>query len=217
MSNFLLNAEFRDDAGKGASRRLRRGGKVPAVLYGGERPPRSITLSHTEISHHLENEAFYSSVITLKVGDKEQPAILKDIQRHPARRLIMHVDLQRVLEDKEIRMNVPIHFVGESAAPGVKKGGTVSHTVNELEITCLPKYLPEFIEVDLAAVDMDGVFKLSDVSLPDGVSLAHPPGEDYDPALASIHKVRVQVEPEEGEELPAAVPASEQKSEPSEG
>jgi len=215
MSSFLLNAEFRDDAGKGASRRLRHSGLVPAVLYGGDRPPRAITLSHTELSRHLENEAFYSSVINLKVGDKEQPAILKDIQRHPAKRMVMHVDLQRVLADKEIRMHVPIHFVGESTAPGVKKGGTVSHTVNELEISCLPANLPEFIEVDLSGVDLDGVFKLSEVKLPAGVEFAHAPDEEHDPALASIHKVRVQVEIEEEEVLPAAVPTVEQKAEPS--
>lgn len=200
MSDFLLNAEFREDEGKGASRRLRRAGKVPAILYGGDREPRSLSVLHKDLYHLLQNEAFYSSVITLKVGDKEQPAILKDIQRHPARPLIMHMDLQRVRDDVEIRMNVPLHFVGENVAPGVKAGGTVSHIENELEITCLPKDLPEFIEIDLSAVELDGVVKLSDVKLPAGVSLGQAITEDFDPAVASIHKLRVKAETEEGEE-----------------
>jgi large subunit ribosomal protein L25 len=213
MSDYVLNAEFRDDLGKGASRRLRRSGKVPAILYGAERPPRSLSVPHKDLLQLLENEGFYSSVITLRVGDKEQPAILKDLHRHPARPQILHLDLQRVRDDVEIRMSVPLHFLGENVAPGVKAGGTVSHIENELEIVCLPRYLPEFIDVDLSAVELDEVVKLSQVKLPEGVELAHPPTEEHDPAVVSIHKVRVQVEVEEGGEevAPAAVPVVEPK------
>ena len=208
MSDYLLNAEFREDLGKGASRRLRRDGKVPAILYGGDREPRALTVMQKDLLLLLQNEGFYSSVISLKVGDKEQPAILKDLHRHPAKPIILHMDLQRVRDDVEIRMNVPLHFLGENVAPGVKAGGTVSRILNELEIVCLPRFLPEFIEIDLSKVELDDVVKLSEVILPEGVELAHPPTEDNDGAVVSIHKVRVQVEVEEGEEgEEAAAPA----------
>ncbi len=213
MSNYVINAEFRDDLGKGASRRLRREGKVPAILYGGDREPRSLTVLQKDLLLLLQNEGFYSSVISLKVGDKEQPAILKDLHRHPAKPIILHLDLQRVRDDVEIRMNVPLHFLGENVAPGVKAGGTVSRISNELEIVCLPKYLPEFIDIDLSAMELDDMVKLSDVKLPEGVELAHPPTEEHDPSVVSIHMVRVQVEVEEGEEDEVEVAAEEEKDE----
>jgi large subunit ribosomal protein L25 len=211
MSDFLLTAEFREDMGKGASRRLRRTGKVPAILYGGGREPRAISVQHKDLVQCLENEAFYSSVISLKVGDKEQPAILKDLHRHPAKPQILHMDLQRVRDDVEIRMNIPLHFLGENVAPGVKAGGTVSHIENELEIVCLPKFLPEYIDVDLSTLELDEVVKLSEVKLPEGVELAHPPTEENDPPVVSIHKVRVQVEVTEEAEVIAAAPTAEPK------
>jgi len=213
MSNYVINAEFRHDLGKGASRRLRREGKVPAILYGGDREPRSLTVLQKDLLLLLQNEGFYSSVISLKVGDKEQPAILKDLHRHPAKPIILHLDLQRVRDDVEIRMNVPLHFLGENVAPGVKAGGTVSRISNELEIVCLPKYLPEFIDIDLSAMELDDMVKLSDVKLPEGVELAHPPTEEHDPSVVSIHMVRVQVEVEEGEEDEVEVAAEEEKDE----
>ena len=213
MSNYVINAEFRDDLGKGASRRLRREGKVPAILYGGDREPRSLTVLQKDLLLLLQNEGFYSSVISLKVGDQEQPAILKDLHRHPAKPIILHLDLQRVRDDVEIRMNVPLHFLGENVAPGVKAGGTVSRISNELEIVCLPKYLPEFIDIDLSAMELDDMVKLSDVKLPEGVELAHPPTEEHDPSVVSIHMVRVQVEVEEGEEDEVEVAAEEEKDE----
>ena len=213
MSNYVINAEFRDDLGKGASRRLRREGKVPAILYGAGRDPRTLTVLQKDLLLVLENEGFYSSVISLKVGDKEQPAILKDLHRHPAKPIILHLDLQRVRDDVEIRMNVPLHFLGENVAPGVKAGGTVSRISNELEIVCLPKYLPEFIDIDLSAMELDDMVKLSDVKLPEGVELAHPPTEEHDPSVVSIHMVRVQVEVEEGEEDEVEVAAEEEKDE----
>jgi large subunit ribosomal protein L25 len=208
MSDFVLSAEFRDDQGKGASRRLRRTGKVPAILYGGGKPPRSIMLDHDALVHQMSNPAFYSSVLTLKVGDVEQAAIVKDMQRHPAKRRVMHVDLQRILEDQEIRMHVPLSFINEGMAPGAKAGGTISHTVNELEVLCLPRHLPESIEVDVACVELDESIKLSEIALPEGVRLANPPTEENDPSILSIHIVKV-VSVEEEEEEAFEVPGEE--------
>ncbi|MCJ7558085.1 MAG: 50S ribosomal protein L25/general stress protein Ctc [Gammaproteobacteria bacterium] len=201
MSDFILSAEFRDDLGKGASRRLRRSGKVPAILYGGDRPPRCLSVQQKDLVQMLGNEAFYSSVISLKVGDNEQPAILKALHRHPAKPQILHLDLQRVRDDVEIRMSVPLHFLGGTVAVGVKAGGSVNHIQNELEIVCLPKFLPEFIEVDVSNLGLDEVVKLSEVKLPEGVALAHPPTEENDAAVVSIHKMRVHTEVEDVAEV----------------
>ena len=222
MSDFVLSAEFREDQGKGASRRLRRTGKVPAILYGGGKPPRAISLDHDALVHKMANPAFYSSVLSLKVGDIEQAAIVKDMQRHPAKRQVLHVDLQRILEDQEIRMNVPLAFLNEDQAPGAKEGGTISHTVNELEILCLPRDLPEKIDVDVASVELDGSIKLSEVVLPEGVRLVTPPTEENDPAILSIHVVKVVTIEEEEVEIEGAVegeveePGAEPESEPTE-
>jgi large subunit ribosomal protein L25 len=148
--SFELAAEFRDTEGKGASRRLRHAGKVPAILYGGHKEPRAITLNHQKLMTLVDNEKFYSSIINVAVGDKKQAAIVKDLQMHPARNAIVHVDLQRVVETEKIRIHIPIHFKGEAASPGVKsQGGVVSHRIADVEISCLPKDLPEFIELDL--------------------------------------------------------------------
>ena len=222
MSDFVLSAEFREDQGKGASRRLRRTGKVPAILYGGGKPPRAISLDHDALVHKMANPGFYSSVLSLKVGDIEQAAIVKDMQRHPAKRQVLHLDLQRILEDQEIRMNVPLAFLNEDQAPGAKEGGTISHTVNELEILCLPRDLPEKIDVDVAAVELDGSIKLSEVVLPEGVRLVTPPTEENDPAILSIHVVKVVTIEEEEVEIEGAVegeaeePGAEPESEPTE-
>ncbi len=205
MSDFVLSAEFRDDQGKGASRRLRRTGKVPAIVYGGGKPPRALTLDHDALMHEMTNPAFYSSVLTLKVEDVEQAAIVKDLQRHPSKRRVLHIDLQRILEDQEIRMAVPLSFVNEDLAPGAKAGGTISHTVNEVEVLCLPRFLPESIEVDVAEVELDGSIKLSEVSLPEGVRFVTPPSEENDPSILSIHVVKVvTIEEEEVEEVEVA-------------
>jgi large subunit ribosomal protein L25 len=216
MSEFVLNAEFRDAQGKGASRRLRRTGKVPAIVYGGGKDPRSISLQHDDLVQATLNEAFYSSVLTLQVGDVRQAAIVKDLQQHPAKRQILHVDLQRVVEDEEIRMEVPLHFVGEDHAPGVKQGGTVSHIITEIEVLCLPRHLPEYVDVDVSEVVLNGLIKLSEVKLPEGVRLSTPPTEDHDPAVLTIHVIRV-VEPtaeEVGEPGAAeAAPEEEPKAE----
>ncbi len=204
-AEYVINAEIRADQGKGASRRLRRAGKVPAVLYGGHQKPAMLQVSHTELAHRLDNEAFYSHIITVKIGGEEQQAVLKDLQRHPAQPLILHLDLQRVLANEAIRMHVPLHFKGEDVAPGVKEGGVFQHQMIDVEVECLPKDLPEFIEVDVSGLNVDDGVRLSELKLPEGVkliALAH--GEDA--TVISIHIPRAIVE-EEPAPAAEAVPA----------
>src|SRR5438067_1463316 len=137
-SQYTIDAEVRAEQGKGASRRLRREGKVPVILYGGHKEPVMLAVKSLEFEHKLKNEAFYSHILTLNVGGREESAVLKDLQRHPARSVVMHVDLQRVLADEEIRMHVPLHFKGEEIAPGVKQdGGVIQHHIVDIEIECL--------------------------------------------------------------------------------
>ena len=206
--DFDLIAEFRDDKGKGASRRLRREGKVPAILYGGGRPPRNLAFDHNKVLRQLENESFYSSVLNVKVGDQEQAVILKDLQRHPARRQILHMDLQRVREDEEIRMNVPIHFLNEDVAVGVKQGGgKVSHLMTDVEVVCLPRFLPEYLEIDVADLELDEMRYISDIPLPEGVTIpALAQGEEANQPIVSIHIIKEVVIEEEEEGLEAAAP-----------
>ncbi len=220
---FELIADFREDAGKGASRRLRHQGKVPAIIYGGGRPPRALAFDAAELMHMMEQEAFFSSVLTVQVGEKQQPAILKDVQMHPAKRQILHLDLQRVVATEKIRMAVPLHLLNEELAVGVKQGGgTVSHLMPEVEIVCLPKDLPEYLELDIANLGLNEMLHLSDIPLPEGVEipeLAH--GPEHDQPVVSIQLVKVAVEPEEeaaeaeGEAAEGEAPkqAPEEKSE----
>jgi len=203
MSNvdFNLTAEVRSDLGKGASRRLRRESKVPAVIYGAEKDPVSLTLDHNSLVHHLENEAFYSHILTIDVAGSKEKAVLKDLQRHPAKPIILHADFMRVSEKEKLKMSVPLHFINEEAAPGVKKGGIVTHNITEVEIQCLPKDLPEYLEVDLAGLDIEQILHLTDIQLPAGVELVellH--GEEHNQAIAAIHKTRASKEAEEAEE-----------------
>ena len=209
--DFDLIAELRDDMGKGASRRLRRQGKVPAILYGGGRPPRNLAFDHNRVIQQLENESFYSSVLSVKVGDKEQAVILKDLQRHPAKRQILHMDLQRIREDEEIRMNVPIHFLNEEIAVGVKQGGgKVSHLMTDVEVVCLPKDLPEYLEIDVADVELNEMRYISDIPLPEGVTIpALAQGEEANQPIVSIQIIKEVVIEEEEEALEEAVAAGE--------
>ncbi len=197
-------AEIREDQGKGASRRLRHQGQVPAIIYGAGRPPRSLSFDHNKVLKQLENESFYSSVLNIKVGSRNQAAILKDMQRHPAKPRIMHMDFQRIVEDEEIKMNVPLHFIGEDIAPGVKEGGgKVSHIMTDVEIVCLPRYLPEYIDVDVSALELDAMLTLSDIKLPEGVEMpALAQGPEADRPVVSIHVIK-EVVIEEEEELEA--------------
>ena len=211
---FDLIAELREDQGKGASRRLRLQGKVPAIIYGAGRPPRSLSFDQNKVLHQLENESFYSSILNIKVNDKSQAAILKDLQRHPAKHMIMHMDFQRIVDDVEIKMNVPLHFLGEEVAPGVKDGGgSVSHLMNDVEISCLPKDLPEYIEVDVSELELDAMLSLTDIKLPKGVEItALAQGPENDQGIVSIHVIKAApveeeevVEGEEGEGEEGAV------------
>ncbi len=191
-SEFVVTAEPRNDQGKGASRRLRRGGRVPAILYGAGKEPVSLSIDHNELLKQLENEAFYSHILTIDIGGNKEQAILKDMQRHPAKPFIQHLDFMRVSAGESIRVNVPLHFVGADAAPGVKVGGgIVTHAVTEVEINCLPKDLPEYIEVDLSGLELGESLHLSDIKLPKGVELVqllH--GEEHDVAVAAIQATR---------------------------
>ena len=197
---FDLIAELREDQGKGASRRLRHQGKVPAIIYGAGRPPRALAFDQNKVLQQLENESFYSSVLNIQVNDKSQAAILKDLQRHPAKPIIMHMDFQRIVDDVEIKMNVPLHFVGEEAAPGVKTGGgSVSRLLNDVEVSCLPKYLPGYLEVDISELELDEMLNLSEIKLPEGVEIPQlAPGIDNDQPMVSIHVIKeVVIEEEE--------------------
>ncbi|MAD91132.1 MAG: 50S ribosomal protein L25/general stress protein Ctc [Gammaproteobacteria bacterium] len=189
--NFDLIAEFREDQGKGASRRLRHKGKVPAIIYGAGRPPRSLTFDQNKVLKRLEDESFYSSVLNIRVGEKSQSAIVKDLQRHPAKHIIMHIDFQRIVDDEEIKMNIPLHFLGEDVAPGVKEGGSVAHLINDVEISCLPKDLPEYLEVDVSELELDKMLHLSDIKLPKGVEILNlVPGEENDQGIVSIQVIK---------------------------
>jgi large subunit ribosomal protein L25 len=193
-TSFELVAEFRETQGKGASRRLRHEGKVPAILYGGHSEARALTLSHQKLLIMLENERFYSTILNLKVGDQSQAAILKDVQRHPFKNAIVHVDFQRVEDNQTIRISIPLHFVGAAVSPGVKsQGGLVSHMRNEVEVSCLPKDLPEFIEVDLSGLSLNESIHLSQLKIPPGVELLALAKEDA--AVVAIHSPRAE-EPE---------------------
>jgi large subunit ribosomal protein L25 len=197
-TSFELDAEFRDGQGKGASRRLRRANKVPAILYGGHREPRALALDHTKLMLMLDNERFYSTIINLRVGSVTQAAVLKDVQRHPAKNAVLHVDLQRVLEDEKIRITIPLHFKNEAAAPGVKEGGVVSHLRNDVEVSCLPKDLPEFIDVDLSGLGMNDMLNLADLTVPEGVEILELSHGRNSPVV-SVHHPRA-----EEVEVPAA-------------
>ncbi len=196
--SFELNAEPRTDTGKGASRRLRHAGKVPAILYGGKKDPETLTLLHHEIIRNLEHESFYSHILTVKVGGNETQAVLRDLQRHPSKPFILHMDLQRVSATEAIKMHVPLHFIGEEEAVGVKAGGLVSHDLTEVLAECLPRDLPEYIEVDISALDIGDSLHLSDLELTDGVTLIElARGEGHDQVVVSIHVKRVVEEVEE--------------------
>ena len=201
-TSFELVAEFREDQGKGASRRLRRAGKVPAILYGGHLDPHALSLDHEKIVLMLDNERFYSTILSLRVGDQNQAAVLKDVQRHPFKNAVLHVDFQRVDENEKIRISIPLHFKGEAVAPGVKsQGGIVSHMRTEVEVACLPKDLPEYIEVDLSGLSINESIHLSQLKVPPEVQLVELLKEDA--AVVAIHSPRTE-EPE-----PVAAAAAE--------
>ncbi len=216
--SFELNAEPRTDKGKGASRRLRHAGKVPVIMYGGGKDPESLALSQNELLRNLEHEAFYSHILTVKVGGSETQAILRDLQRHPSRPIILHMDLQRINAAEKLKTHVPLHFIGEDAAPGVKAGGLVSHELTDVLVECLPKNLPEFIEIDISALDVGDSIHLSGLTVPEGVTLIElARGEGHDLGVVSIHVKRVVEEVEETPTEAAAEGDGEGESEAGSG
>ena len=205
-TSFVIGADLREMQGKGASRRLRHKGKVPAILYGGHKDPLPLILDQQNLLTMISSEKFYSSIVQLKIEEKLHEAIVKDVQMHPARNVVVHVDLQRVLENEAIRIHLPIHFRNETVSPGVKlQGGIVSHMLTEVEVSCLPKDLPEFLEVDLAAMNLNETKFLADIALPAGVVLTDLVHGKNRPVV-SIHAPRAE-EPEAAPAEAAAVPA----------
>jgi large subunit ribosomal protein L25 len=192
--SFTFGADLRDMQGKGASRRLRHKGKVPAILYGGHQDAQALILDQQNLLTMVGDERFYSSIVQLKIGERTQEAIVKDIQMHPAKNVVVHVDLQRVVENERIRIMLPIHFKNETVSPGVKvQGGVVSHMRSDVEVTCLPKDLPEFLELDLSGMNLNETRFLSDIPLPEGVTI--PELGRRNAPVVSIHSPRAE-EPE---------------------
>lgn len=203
---FELNAETRQTFGKGASRRLRRlDNKVPGIMYGGGEAAVALSFDHNQLQKALEHEPFYSHILTIHIDGKPHKAVLKDLQRHPYKPRILHLDMLRITGKEKITMTVPLHFKGEEAAPGVKDGGVISHILTSIEIRCLPDNLPEYVEVDLSNLKLDEYVHLSELKLPKGVesvALAH----KDDQAVATVHMPR-EVVIEEGAPVAAEVPA----------
>jgi len=197
QETFEIDAQSRADTGKGASRRLRGTGKVPGILYGAHKDPVMISVAHNELVQHLEHEAFYSHILSLKLDGAAERVVLKDLQRHPAKPFVTHVDFQRISEDETIRMHVPLHFTNEKDCVGLKKGGAATHNMNEIEVICLPKDLPEFIEVDMAEMDTGHSVHVGELVMPEGVELVH----TLDPhaPVVSVHGAHGTEEEEFGE------------------
>jgi large subunit ribosomal protein L25 len=209
----------RDGEGRGASRRLRHSGKTPGIDNGGVYKPASIELDHNALIHALKNEAFHSSILTMQLGKGSQRVLLRDVQMHPYRPQVLHIDFQRIDENKKIHMKVPLHFVNAEVSPAVKLGGAIiSHVLNELDIACLPKHLPEFIQVDLSTIEIGHSIKVSDLKLTDGVvAVTH--GKDPVVASAVVPKVAAEAEETAAAEAEAlvttaaAAPAADSKTE----
>jgi len=221
---FTINAELRDETGKGASRRLRHEGKIPAILYGNDKKSQSLTLDHDEIIHHLENDSFYSQILSLIANGKRQRAILRDIQRHPFKPKIMHMDFQRINSKVKLTTSIPFHFINDDTCVGFKAGGIISHQINELEVTCLPSDLPEYIEVDIAALDIGDSFYLSEINLPEGVESllltqiaeVEEGEESHDqPVVSVVPPAAKEEEPSEDETAPGEVPVAGEESDDS--
>ena len=216
-----ISARKREMQGTGASRHLRRMGRVPGIVYGGEQGAVNIELDHKDLYFNLRNERFHASILTLDVAGAKEQVLLRSVNMHPYRPLVQHVDFQRVLKDKKLHMKVPLHFANAEKSPGVKdQGGVVSHVLNELDITCFPDDLPEFVEVDLGSLAVGNSIHARDLALPKGVELAI--GKTENPAVATVVVPQLITEEEEAAAAAAAVAPSEipttaQAAEPKEG
>ena len=203
-AKFELQADAREGKGTGASRRLRHAGKIPAVLYGAGKEPVSLSLDHNALYHHIKNEAFFTSILTVKLGKSTDQAVLRDLQMHPYKPRIQHIDLQRISATEKLHMRVPLHFVGQDQAPGVKQqGGVISHLMTEVDVSCLPHQLPEFLSLDVSHLQLGDSVHLSDIKLPEGVAITSL-GHGQDLAVATVSMVRATVEAEQ-----AAAPGAE--------
>ena len=209
MADFELNAELRTDKGKGASRRLRRNADmIPAILYGAGKDPLSLTLAHKDIHKACQNEAFFSRIITIIADGNSQQAIVKDLQRHPAKDRIMHADFLRIQMDQAITVEVPLHFLNEDSCLGVRQGGgNVSHNMTSIEISCLPGDLPEYIEVDIEDLSLGDAIHISGLKLADGLSIPSlQQGADHDHVVVSVNA------PKRAEELDEEVVSTEDET-----
>ena len=214
-----INAVLRDAKGTGASRRLRHEGKVPGVLYGGKGDAKSIELNAKDLYMQFKHEAFHASILTLNLDGKKESVLLRDYQMHPVRNNIQHIDLQRIDENKKLSVKIPFHFLNEDVAPGVKlEGGVVSHIMVDVDISCLPKDLPTYIEVDLVNLSIGDSIHLSEIKAPEGVELTSL-SEENDPIITSVSKPKVVVEEtpvaaevEEGEEGAEAAEGGDDKA-----
>ena len=220
-TGFALEVEHRPELGTGSSRRLRRQGKVPAIIYGGGRKPRAVVLDHARLLREMEQEAFHTSILTLTLGDVSQPVVVKDLQRHPSRRQVLHLDFLRIREDEKISLNVPLRFLGGDVSVGVKEqGGEVSVQLTEVEVSCLPKDLPESIEVDISDLELNQRLHLADIEIPQGVELPAL-AQGFDPSVVTIIPRRREEEdevPELEEDLELVMPVDEEEPEaPAEG
>jgi large subunit ribosomal protein L25 len=196
--SLTLTATLRDDMGKGASRRLRHANKLPAIVYGYGKDPVSITLEQKEVQYQLPNEDFYSQILSLIIDGKAEDVLLRDIQHHPYKQDVMHMDFIRIDPKNVVHVHTPLHFIGEEESPGFKtENGVISHIIMEVELECMPKNIPHFIEVDLSGMHVGDIVHLSDLKLPEGVEvLALKQGEEHDTAVASMHARKIAVEEE---------------------
>jgi len=214
-----LNATLREDQGKGASRRLRHANQLPAIIYGGDTDPVSITLLQKDIHHKLPDESFYSQVLSLNVEGKMEDVLVRDIQHHPYKMEVMHMDFIRVDANKPVHVFSQLHFVNEEGSPGIKsEDGVINHVVTEVEVVCLPKNIPDFIEIDLSAMHVGDVIHLSDLKLPEGVEvLALKQGDEHDTAVVGMHVRKVVAEIEDDAPVaPVAADAEASEDEDSE-
>jgi large subunit ribosomal protein L25 len=217
--NIQLNAEPREDSGKGASRRLRHTGMVPAVVYGGDNAPISIMLQHNVFLHALDNEAIYTQLIDLKVGKKSEEVVLRDLQRHPYKNKIMHADFFRIDNKVAINVTVPVHTLNADDCVGVKiDGGMLSLMMSEIDVICLPKDIPEYLEIDVAELQLGETIHLSQIKMPNGVeivALTHDEDGEHDIGVVSVMKTRAEVVSDEAPEAPEQEDAAEGDSEDS--
>lgn len=197
---FEFEAVARNNSGTSAARVIRHNNGVPAILYGGSKDPEILELNHNDVVNHLSEEAVYSHILDVKIDGKKQKVILKAVQRHPSKPRFLHIDFQRINQSKKLRVHVPLHFLNEETAVGVKAGGIVTHNMVDIEVTCLPKNLPEFIELDLTDLNVGELIHLSDIQLPKGVdSVILGQGEDHDLPVVSIAVKRTGSEESEQE------------------